>query len=387
MSQKDACPERLGFKTHQIRQGDGKGGWISREARYGVLGSPSGEYIMPYGVAQMENGEIIMTMGMLENGHYRCVCALSTDGGDSWSEVRDTGAYGRPLTFGYLGNGNIVLGNELLGKPEDDEKKQRLYFSSDYGRTWEGRPYPMLTEDGRDSWTTEGMLFSEVGCCGARTRIGHLSVSLDLQRWDQSPSRLYLRWSEDFGRSWHDESCPAAWVVDDALRGQGVSEGSLIRAQNGWLVAGLRTDLPVRYRDVPHNDSLEGIGVSISRDEGKTWSPVSVLYDAGHHHPTLIVMPNGDIVMTVIVRVDVEEGRLNSYRRGCEAFVSHDHGLTWDLGRKVILDEYEFYDSKEWFNGECGHSSSALLEDGSILTVYGNYLAKSTAVINWRVDA
>ncbi|MCK5120016.1 MAG: exo-alpha-sialidase [Candidatus Latescibacteria bacterium] len=386
MAQKEVIREHLGFKPHFVRQGDGKGGWITRPARYRILGGTSEGYFMPYGVAQMDNGEILLMAGMQDQGEYGCVVALSTDNGNSWSEPIRTGAYGRPLTFGSLGNGHLVFGNELLGKPEDDQKKLRLYFSNDYGRTWEGRPYPMITGEGSASWTTEGTLFSEVDPESGRTRIGHFSVSLDPLGWDRAPSRLYLRWSEDFGKSWRDESSPAAWVVNNAERSAGVSEGSLVRAKNGWLVAGLRTDLPVRYREVPHDDSLEGIGVSISKDDGKTWSPVEVLYDAGRHHPSLIVMPDGDIVMTLIVRADVQGGKLASYCRGCEALVSRDHGLTWDLGQKIILDEYEFFDNKKWYNGECGHSCSTLLDDGSLLTVYGNYLARSAAVINWRLD-
>jgi len=35
----------------------------------------------------------------------------------------------------------------------------------------------------------------------------------------------------------------------------------------------------------------------------------------------------------------VKGGRSVSYRKGCEAIISHDNGLTWDLSRKYILDE------------------------------------------------
>jgi hypothetical protein len=141
--------------------------------------------------------------------------------------------------------------------------------------------------------------------------------------------------------------------------------------------------MPPRYFDCPHDDSLEGMGVSISKDNGHNWSPVQVLYDAGRHHPHLLSMPNGDIVMTYIVRVDVQEGRLASYRRGCEAILSRDNGLTWDLGRRYILDDYEFYDGTKWYNGECGHLSSTLLDDGRVLTTYGKYLTKGMTLIRW----
>src|SRR5258708_32607906 len=102
--------------------------------------------------------------------------------------------------------------------------------------------------------------------------------------------------------------------------------------------------MPPRYLGQPNNDSLERPGVSISKDDGATWSPIQFLYDAGRHHAHLLRMPDGHLVMTLIVRADVRDGRLASYRRGCEAVVSHDHGLTWGLGRTYILDEDEFYD-------------------------------------------
>ena len=72
--------------------------------------------------------------------------------------------------------------------------------------------------------------------------------------------------------------------------------------------------------------------------------------------------------------------------RGCEtnAIVSQDNGLTWDIGRKYVLDGYEFTDGVQWFNGECGHLFSTLLDDGSILTFYGNYLAKGPCLVRWR---
>ncbi len=375
-----------GYRQHYIRKGDGIGGWELLPAQYRMIWGPSDGCLMPYGIAWMDNGETILLAGMQDQGEYRCVYALSGDEGASWSDMSDTGSYGRPLTFGYLGGGNLVFGNELLGKPEDQKRKLRLSFSSDYGRSWNERVYPMQTQDGRGSNTTEGTVFAEQ--VDGATRICHLSVSLDPKQWDRLPSRVYMRWSNDLGSSWHGENCPQEWLFEETCGGKrvprGVSEGSLVRAQNGWLVAALRTDLPTRYWDVPHDDSLEGVGVSISKDNGTSWSPINVLYDAGRHHPNLILMPNGDLVMTLIVRADVVGGELASYRRGSDALVSHDNGASWNLQQQYVLDAYEFSDSKEWYNGECGHLGSTRLSDGSILTVYGNYLSGNAALIKWR---
>lgn len=87
--------------------------------------------------------------------------------------------------------------------------------------------------------------------------------------------------------------------------------------------------------------------------------------------------------MTYIVRQDYEGVRRASYRRGCEALVSRDHGQTWDTAGKYILDEFEYSDGTP-LSLACGHLSSTLLSDGRILTTYGNYLAKAAVLIRWK---
>ena len=178
------------------------------------------------------------------------------------------------------------------------------------------------------------------------------------------------------------------WKWDDEANGKkyrrGVSEGSLVRAANGWLVAALRTDLPARYLSYKHEDSVEGTAVSISKDDGRTWSPMKSIFEAGRHHAHLIRLKNGTLVMTVIVRDDVANGKLASYRRGCEAVLSRDHGQSWEVARRYVLDDFEFFDGTNWYNGETGHLSSALLPDGRIVTVYGKYLTKGVNMIRWK---
>ena len=95
----------------------------------------------------------------------------------------------------------------------------------------------------------------------------------------------------------------------------------------------------------------------------------------------LICAPAGNLVMTYILRQDLRNGKTVSYRRGCEALVSHDNGLSWNVGERYILDELNYFDGVN--STICGHLSSALLDDGSILTTYGNYLTGSP-LIRWR---
>ena len=146
----------------------------------------------------------------------------------------------------------------------------------------------------------------------------------------------------------------------------------------------MRSDIPRSFLSQPHNDSLEGIAISISKDEGKTWSPLNTLYDAGRHHCCLAKRPNGDLVMTYVVRTNIKNGKFANQRRGMEALVSKDHGKTWNLDEVYILDEFKYINPNQWFDGKAGHVAVAALKDGSIISIYGNYLAKSAVLVRWK---
>lgn len=378
-------PEGRGWKPHPLKQGDGRGGWVVHPAEYQLLHPRTGRSICPFGVAQMDNGEIILLGAWHDGGEWRegraehPAIAFSQDGGGSWTEFETLGeeVWGRPMMLAYLGNGELSF-----------LSSSGRYFSRDYGRTWPER-VPVSPAANGSFWACEGNPLVDRDERGRAVRLAELGCNFGGKGWDpREPTCEFLRWSGDGGRTWADETMPPAWRWQVEYQGKtytrSVSEGSLVRAANGWLVAALRTDMPPRYFDAPHDDSLEGLGVSISRDDGQTWSAVQVLYDAGRHHPHLLLLPDGNIAMTLIVRDDVQEGRLASYRRGCEAIISRDHGLSWEVARTYVLDDFEFCEGAKWYNGECGHLYSALLGDGSILTCYGNYLTRGASLIRWR---
>ncbi len=119
-----------------------------------------------------------------------------------------------------------------------------------------------------------------------------------------------MRSSMDGGRTWGEAIKVLEW--------DGVNEVCIARAPNGDLVAPCRTVVPERFRR--EIDHYEGLGVSISKDDGRTWSKVNKLYDWGRHHVSIVVMPNGNMVMTPwCARGYIERSRrLSAIRhRGC----------------------------------------------------------------------
>ena len=371
--------EQLSWKQHFIKRGDGQGGYTCIAAQQQVLPQYEGRRIVPYGLATMDNGEVICAAIAAPHPEQTLI-TISGDGGTTWGEyIVLHGIYVRPMMLAYLGDGVVTF------ESGDTGERMRL-FSHDYGRTWDERVAVPAAPDGQQ-FGVEGNPLVERDEQGKAIRIAQTGYTLEgaAPHWKQTE---YIRWSEDGGRTWPRVACPEAWRGTETHDGKtynlSCAEGSLVRATNGWLVAALRTWGPVQLHGHPNfEDSLEGTAVSISRDDGVTWSPYRMVFDSGRHHATLMCMPNGDLVMVVIRRVDFRDGKLASYRRGCDAVVSHDHGETWDIEHMIVLDDFLFCDDERWVRGLCGHLSSTLLPDGSILTGYGNDFTGGV-LVRWR---
>ncbi len=190
---------------------------------------------------------------------------------------------------------------------------------------------------------------------------------------------------------------------------KGVSEVALVRAGNGDLIGACRTDIPRRIES--GLDHFEDLGISVSKDDGNTWSTVEKLYDYGRHHPSLILMPNMDIVMTYVVRLGYVESLDGFPQFGVVAVVSHDHGRTWDLDHRYILHAWvgnrkgpdeDGIGRAYWPSPQA--TSSVLLPDGSILTVFGTgyrskpglsedgtgtskFAPRDVGVVHWRTSS
>ena len=213
-------------------------------------------------------------------------------------------------------------------------------------------------------------------------------------------SQAYLRSSKDQGLSWSEFRDIPAWA--------GCNEVRIVRAQNGTLVAAMRTDMPKTFvsRDVATGEEIaldlyEGLGCSISADDGQTWSTVKKLYDWGRHHFSMLVLANGDIVLTYASRMGYVETAQGYPQFGVEAVISHDHGQSWDLDHRYVFAAWPGNRSDanlSWTR--CSQAtSSVLLPDASILTAFGSghraqviagkedkYSPRDVGLVHWRVN-
>ena len=208
--------------------------------------------------------------------------------------------------------------------------------------------------------------------------------------------QAYLRFSTDEGQTWSRATKVPQW--------EAVSEVAVMRAANGHMVAACRTDIPTRMEGETL-DHYEGLGISISADDGRTWSAVRKLYDWGRHHPSLLLLPSGEIVMTYVVRkgyIDTPEG---FPQFGIEAVVSRDHGQTWDLDHRYLLHTWvgnrkgsnqNLPGPQAWW-ASCQATSTVLLPEGTILTAFGTgYRSQPNAqgmsaprdvgLVRWRLN-
>jgi len=305
----------------------------------------------------------------------------SDDLGATWTKMRCSPPR---RFFTYLGNGKVLARALTIGK--------RL-ASDDYGETW--RPFaPVPPVPGLKLVFSMGSdLVDRDPASGSVVR---LAESVD----------RHIRFSTDGGLTW-PTIIKAPWSAETVL----------VRAGNGDIVAATRTSnraghlaatgtkMPDaktvtydRWRVGTGFDFYCGFGVHISKDNGHTWSPIKRLYMHGRHHASPVLMPNNDLVMTYVVRLGYDDTPEGLPQYGIEAVVSHDHGQTWNLDRRYVLDRWR----GEWADRPGGsvklmapnETNTVLLRDGSLITSFergvqeaGVKYHRVLKLVHWRLDA
>ena len=283
----------------------------------------------------------------------------SDDHAATWSPPRgiekpsdDTG-YHIGVSLTYLGHGKVIVCTQ----------GRSCYCSEDFGRTWsDPAPRPPMS-DGESWHQWDPYLVDKDPNTGEVIRL--VETGYNCTDHDARAGAGYyaeLRSSYDQGRTWDRPTRVPQW--------EGANEIALCRAVNDDIVAACRTENPPRFRN--ENDHYAGLAVSVSTDNGNTWSPLDTLHEWGRHHPSMVLVPNGDIVMTYVVRKGYPDTVDGFPQFGIEAVVSADHGRTWDLDRRRVLVSWtgNRKGDKGWW-ASCQCTSSVLLPGGSILTAYG----------------
>ncbi len=354
---------------------------------------------VPHVVYMPEKKRVLMLLSCDYAGnpylHYAMVL-YSDDLGASWSdpEYVHTDAKGNPdaglgHALTYLGQGKLLLYTH---------HPRMRWFSSDYGRTWPDTVPIQPTPSGKKWMAWDPVLVDRDPQTGKVLRLMETGYAGDSQTMS---SQAYIRFSTDEGETWSD----ALRIPEFA----GINEVCPVRAQNGDIVATCRTDPPPEYKQIRF-DHYEGFGVSISKDNGYTWSKVRQLYDWGRHHASTVLLPDGGIVVSYVVRLGYPDTDDSFPQFGIEAVTSHDNGVSWNLERRYVLASWagnKKGTSVPADKASCGAwqasshtTSSILLPDGSILTAYGTgyrqqeqgygpglYGPRDVGLVKWNVDS
>ncbi len=366
------------WKPQVMQQLNGKAARIRLQSRFQIVTEQANEVFgVPYMIYMPERDELLM----LAVHDYPHMAALMTskDQGATWSKpyymrVDDQGnpTVGMQVGLAYLGGGKIITSNG--------------YLSEDYGKTWPAvRPVPK--ECAGYSW--DPMMVDVDKKSDKVTRVSFTGYQQEDPKQTYS-SQGYFFFSTDEGVTWSEPNKVPQWKQ--------VNEVALVRAKNGDLIAACRTDNSKRFVDQGIElDHYCGLAVSISKDNGKTWSDLNRLYEWGRHHPCMVVMPNGDIVMTYVVRLGYTAAADGLPQFGVEAVVSRDNGKTWDLDHKFLLASWKGNRTGEnawWASSQS--TSTVILPGGDLLTVFGtgyrsqpgpvNFTPRDIGLVRWKLN-
>ncbi len=373
-------PESSGWNLDHIWRLNGKSA-VKLPAKFQLFTEGWNRRVLqPYMVYMPENKRLLMSFSV--EGHV--MLTSSDDMGKTWSKIRrladnDEKEIGDGLGLTYLGKGKLFL----------QRYSDTRIVSNDYGQSWPQTLSIPSTPDGKPLYQWDPLLVDKDEKTGKITRLmqgGWSPTGIPLGSASGKYAQAYAAFSSDEGLSWNKVIKVPEWY--------GSSEMTFVRAKNGDIVAACRLDNEDRF--LKENDEYGGMGISISKDNGYTWSAVKPLFTWGRHHASMVLMPNGAIVMTYIVRRGYPATSDGYPQFGIEAVVSRDNGRTWDLDHRYILTTWsgKIKGSLGWY-GDPQNSSSVLLPDGSILTAYGTgcnvkstegYFPRDIGLIQWRMN-
>jgi hypothetical protein len=351
------------WRAHTVYQLNGRAKAIKLPSEYQLASLDWGAAgLVPY-LAYMPEKDRLAMLALYEKSGRSPAISFSDDHGTSWTTPTYIGGGGLSLT--YLGGGTLL---------------SEAFRSRDYGETWQALP----ASDNGETWLPA--LVDRDPATGAVTRVLR-GFWRPLRKWAPGLTGPYcqarVKSSYDEGQTWQDEVIPKEWLS--------VNEVSLVRAGNGDIVAACRMDINKRL-EATAMDDYTGMGISISKDNGKTWTspfePQNMLYDFGRHHAWMVRLPDDTIVMSYIVRRGYPDSADGLPQFGIEAVVSRDHGATWDLDHRYVLHVYKgTVPAREYmaFQGAPSNASTAVLPDGTLLTAFNMEYTK-IGLVKWKLN-
>jgi len=351
----DAAPDN-GWKEQIVVKHNGWDDKTELKAKRRILSENWKGFASCPGVVFMPDKNRLLLL-MTNCGYpYRSMMMESDDFGETWTKphfINDE--KGNPEVNGigmcYLGNGKLMFyrGNSRT-------------FSEDYGETWKivnqqeapsGEPAiyswdpPLLVRDGDKTTLYETAYYARGRAPDGGHHLGY-------------HSQAYIRSSEDEGLTWSEPIKVPQW--------DHINEVFPAQAPNGDLVGACRTDNQSWWLDY-----VSGLVTCVSSDGGKTWSEPFVVLEAGGHHPSIVNLPDGRMVMTYVIRTGYPNDENGRPQFGVEAVVSNDNGKTWDIDGRYILATLvgKKERGEDWWYNAPQSSSSVLLPDGRIFTTFG----------------
>jgi len=186
--------------------------------------------------------------------------------------------------------------------------------------------------------------------------------------------KLCVCHSRDNGKTWGHEA------VVLAPRVGGATNTELLRLQNGWVM--------IAYNERP-GDQVHpyAIGIRISKDNGRTWSPPQTLYQAdvlfenGCWEPAMIQLPDGEVQLFF--------ANENPYRNTNEQEItllrSHDNGQTWTSPETVSIRKGHRDGMPVPLVLTGGKGVAVAIEDNGLNGRFKPVIIHSSLADNWRL--
>lgn len=307
-------------------------------------GGDAGDYQAFPDAVKLQNGDILVVF-YAGDGHItypnenypkagRICMVRSSDEGKTWSSpvtIFDDKYDNRDSHISQLSDGTIVVSFFSLDLKSNPKSRSgigvQFITSKDNGQTW-SKEARLVTPVGKDWY-----------CSAPIREMSDGTLVFPVYRQIMGTKNAWggVLLSYDKGKSWTD---PITIGEDAGLFL--AAETDVIRLRDGALFAALRGQeaLPMHY--------------SISRDVGKTWSPVKSIGFLAHS-PHLNRLSTGEILM---VYRGVEDSRTFTWDKAYTALrISYDEGSSWQGPYKL--------DSSRG-----AYPSTVELDDGSILLAF-----------------